>query len=127
MDVLVGRDSKLCHFVVPQEFDSVGRVHLKIRNLGGGIFLVSDNQTTNGTEVLEGGKWRPVKDVVEVPGHASFLLGEEYRLELKTVLESVPGLRETHRDDADVPYQEKPERRPRARRLPDGSVVVDDE
>ena len=60
----IGRD-KSCD--IPIADDSVSRVHAELTLLGSGQFLLADNNSSNGTSVLENGKPKPVRQAFVTP------------------------------------------------------------
>ena len=53
---------------VRMEHDSVSRVHAEVERLSGGRLHVTDRRSTNGTFVLAGGEWRPIRQQMVAPG-----------------------------------------------------------
>ena len=72
---VVGRDLR-CD--VPLEDGSVSRLHAEVVRLADGGLFVTDHASRNGTFVLDGGQWRPIRQAFLGPrDHVRF---GDYRL-----------------------------------------------
>lgn len=118
MEFITGRNADQCTIVVPREYDSVSGVHLKIRKLSDGGFVVIDPGSSNGTEVNFGGGWESigVDRPLRVESQTRLRLGQEFETSIDELMKFYHG----------PPLEEEPPpqaKRKKPIRHPDGTIT----
>lgn len=86
----VGRAS-CSDVVIPPAFDAVSARHLIIESQPDGWYLVTDCHSTNGSEYVEGGRWKRIRGNVSLPASVHIRLGKEYTVRLGDLVRNATG------------------------------------
>lgn len=124
MEITVGRNSSQSMVVVPREYDSVSGFHLQIEQQGGDWFI-TDQNSSNGTEVEVSGKWKtaPPGRMVKVKNKAKLRLAKEYITSVDELVEMHLGQVEKTTLQVSEPTNAKKLRKKRPVRQADGSLI----
>jgi hypothetical protein len=74
---------------IPKQHDTVGKLHLRLEDLGKGLVTITDLNSTNGTFLRVAGKWEELKAPRTVNVEAEIMLGSHITTPLR-LLSSIP-------------------------------------